>query len=175
VARRQFAQRGYEAATLRLIAAAASVDPALIVHFFGSKQRLFAEAMKLPFDAAEARAAIIDGPRSQLGRRMAAFFLEVWEDPTRGDQVRGVLRAATTSEDAAALLREMLGRRLMVPLAEHLGGPDASLRTSLCAAHLVGVGIARYIVGLEPLASAPADRVVEIIAPALQRYLTHAL
>jgi hypothetical protein len=86
-----------------------------------------------------------------------------------------LLRAATTSPDAAAMLRERIGERVLRPVGEHLGTPDAPLRMSLCASHLVGLGIARYIVHVEPLASLDPETLAELVAPALQRYMTGAL
>jgi AcrR family transcriptional regulator len=170
-ARAQFGEHGLEA-SIRSIARVAGVDPALVLHFYGSKQQLFEEAMRWPRDAQQAVAEIMAGRRSEMGRRMARFFLSVWEDPSQRDPVIGILRAATTSESAAQILRDSLGTRLLVPVAEQLGTPDASLRTSLCASQLVGLGIARYIVGLEPLASIDAESAARVVAPTLQRYLT---
>jgi hypothetical protein len=86
-----------------------------------------------------------------------------------------LLRAATTSPDAARMLRERVGQRVLLPVGEHLGVPDAPLRMSLCAAHLVGVGITRYIVGIEPIASLEKERLADLVAPALQRYMTGTL
>lgn len=171
-ARSQFADHGYEAASMRSIAREADVDPALVVHYFGSKEALFTAAMEWPFGADEALARLTPGPRSQLGRRLAAFFLSIWDEPERRQPVMGMLRAATTSPHAAELLRATLGRQILLPIAERLDVPDAELRMSLCGAQLVGLGIARYIVGLEPLASLPADRVVDLVGPVLQRYMT---
>jgi Tetracyclin repressor-like, C-terminal domain len=73
------------------------------------------------------------------------------------------------------MLRERLGERVLRPVGEHLGGPDAQLRMSLCATHLVGLGITRYIVHMEPIASLDAEAVADLVAPALQRYMTGTL
>jgi hypothetical protein len=86
----------------------------------------------------------------------------------------GMLRAATTSESAAALLRRSL-LELLGPIGQALNVPDASLRMTLCGSHFVGLAIARYIVRLEPLASTPPDEIVSLVAPAFQRYLTGKL
>jgi AcrR family transcriptional regulator len=173
-ARTQFAELGYDAASVRGIARAADVDPALVLHYYGSKAGLFKEALAFPFEAAEVVARIVNGPRSQLGRRLVQFFLSIWDDPARREHLMGMLRAATTSREAADLLREGLGERVLRPVGEHLG-PDGPLRMSLCAAHLVGLGITRYIVFIEPLASLPPDAVADLVAPAMQRYMTGRL
>jgi AcrR family transcriptional regulator len=173
-ARTQFAELGYDATSVRAIARAADVDPALVLHYFGSKAAVFEEALAFPFEAEEVVERIVAGPRAQLGRRLVLFFLSIWDEPGRREHMLGMLRAATTSPDAARLLREGLGARVLRPVGEHLG-PDGQLRMSLCAAHLVGLGITRYIVGLEPLASLTPGQVADLLGPALQRYMTGRL
>ena len=174
-ARAQFAANGWDRATIRAIASDAGVDPALVLHFFGSKALLFAAAMAWPFDTDAAVEQVLTGPRTQLGERLAAFFLSVWEDPQRREPIMVMLRAATTNAQAAELLRETLMTVVLGPLGSRLEVPDAELRMSLCSAQLIGLGTARYIVGFEPLASLEPARVVELVGPALQRYMTGAL
>lgn len=174
-AREQFAETGYERTTVRAIAGRAGVDPALIFQFFGSKEGLFTAAVAWPFSPAEAVAAIVDGPRSQMGRRLATFFTTVWDDPDRRAPVLGMLRAATTSELAGRLLRESLQAHVLGPVAARLDLPDADLRMSLVGAQLVGVGIARYILRMEPMASLDTEGLVDLVAPVFQRYLTGKL
>ena len=160
---------------MRAIARAADVDPALVLHFYSSKEELFTDAMQWPLDFDAAVEEIVAGRRTELGLRMVRFFLSVWDDPEQRDSVIGLLRAATTSELAAALLRESLGAQLLGPVGTHLGAPDAALRMNLCAAQLVGLGIARYIVKLEPIASLDAEAAARIIGSTLQRYMTGKL
>ena len=174
-ARAQFARYGWEGATIRAIARDADVDPSLVLHFFGSKEVLFTAATSWPFDPEVIVEHVVTGPRSGLGRRLAGFFLEVWEDPVRREPIMAMLRAATTNEQAARQLRETVMMVVLAPLAERLDVPDADLRISLCGAHVVGLGMARYIVGIEPLASLDAQRVAELVAPAFQHYLTGRL
>jgi AcrR family transcriptional regulator len=174
-ARTQFAELGFDAASVRGIARAADVDPSLVLHYFGSKATLFAEALAWPFEADAVVERILAGPRAQLGRRLALFFLAIWDDPARREPMMAMLRAATTSADAAAMLRDGLSERVLRPVGERLGRPDAQLRMSLCAAQLVGLGITRYIVFVEPLASLEPERVAGLVAPTLQRYMTGKL
>ncbi|HEV3001535.1 MAG TPA: TetR family transcriptional regulator [Solirubrobacteraceae bacterium] len=174
-AREQFAETGYERTTVRAIARRAGVDPALIFQFYGSKEGLFTAAVAWPFTPDEAVAAIADGPRSQMGRRLATFFTVVWDDPERRAPVLGMMRAATTSELAARLLRESLQQHVLGPVAERLALPDADLRMSLVGAQLVGVGLARYILRMEPMASLDTEGLVDLVAPVFQRYLTGKL
>ena len=174
-ARAQFAERGWDRATIRAIASDADVDPALVLHYFGSKAVLFTAAMTWPFETDAAVEQVVTGPRAALGRRLAAFFLSIWEDPQRREPIMAMLRAATTNAQAAELLRDTLMRLILGPIGSRLELPDAELRMSLCGTHLLGLGIARYIVAFEPLASLEPERVVDLVGPALQRYMTGKL
>jgi AcrR family transcriptional regulator len=171
-ARGQFAEHGWDRTTIRAIAGDAGVDPALVLHFFGSKAGLFTAAMAWPFDTEAAVEQIVTGPRTQVGRRLVEFFLSVWEDPERREPIMVMLRAATTNEQAASLLRDALMNLILGPVGERLALPDAPLRMSLCSSQLIGLGVARYIVGLEPLASLAPERVADLVGPTLQRYMT---
>jgi AcrR family transcriptional regulator len=174
-ARTQFAEHGWDRATIRAIAKDADVDPALVLHFFGSKAVLFTAAMTWPFDTDAAVEQVVSGPRGQLGRRLVSFFLSIWEDPARREPIMVMLRAATTNAQAADLLRESLMKLILGPVGSRLDLPDAQLRMSLCSSQLLGLGTARYIVAFEPLASLEPERVVDVVGPTLQRYLTGKL
>lgn len=174
-ARRMFAADGYQATSLRSIAREAGVDPALVLHFYAGKEELFAVAVHWPFEPAAAVQRILDGPRAAVGRRMAEFFFSIWEHPEDREPIMGMLRAATTSEHAAALLREFVAEQILAPVAVGLGVDDAELRMSLCASQVIGLGIARYVVRLEPLAGAAAEDLLPVVAPVFQRYMTGRL
>jgi AcrR family transcriptional regulator len=173
-ARAEFSKQGLNA-SLRSIARAANVDPALPLHYYGSKDRLFVAAMEWPFDFDEAVDQIVSGRKSELGLRLARFFISIWGDPGSREPIAGLLRASTTNEQAGRLLRESIGDRLLGEVGRRLADREAPLRMSLCASQLVGLGVARYIVGLEPLASLSAEDAAQAIAPTLQRYLTGPL
>lgn len=174
-ARERFAHVGYHRTTLRAVATDAGVDPALVAHFFGSKQQLFLQVMELPFDPDELVRRLAAGPRRELGDRVAAFALEVLEDPEARSRWTGMVRAAASEPDAAALLRELVTTRVFHPLAEALGGDDAALRANLASTQMVGLVMGRYILQVEPLASAQPDTIARAIAPTLQRYLVGRL
>jgi AcrR family transcriptional regulator len=174
-ARRQFAALGYDRTTIRSVAAEAEVDPALVVHFFGSKQRLFLDAIELPFEVTDLVERLESGPREQVGERVASFALEVLADPDARARWTGMIRAAASDPDAAGILRDLLTRRIFEPLAEALGSEDARLRANLASSQMVGLVMARYVIGIEPLASADAATVTAAIAPTLQRYLVGEL
>jgi AcrR family transcriptional regulator len=171
-ARALFSSIGWEATSIRAIARAADVDPGVVLHYFGDKEGVFSEAMALPMRPGQAVAEVVPGPRSAIGRRLAEFFLRIWEDPAQREQMLGLVRGATTSPHVAELLRAALTERVLAPIAERIDAPQSDLRMSLCSSQLLGLGIARYVVRLDPLAALPAEEVAEIVGPTLQRYLT---
>lgn len=174
VARRKFAETGYDGTSLRTIAAEAGVDPALVAHFFGSKENLFREVLAWPFDPALAAERIVGTGTEpgQLGERLARFFLEMWDDPTTGRPLLAVLRSALTHEESARLLREFLGHQIFRQLTRLGTNPPDVFQLQLAASHMIGIAALRYGLKLEPIASASIDSIVESIAPTLDRYLT---
>ena len=174
-AKRRFAERGYERTTIRGIAEEAGVDPALVSHFFGSKQKLFLSVMELPFAPEEVMPEVLAGRRSQAGERLARFYVGMLEDPRSRSVITGIVRAAASEPDAARMARDLVAGRIVAAVSEALGVDDARLRASLVGSQLIGLAMARYIVRVEPLASLSADELVEAIAPNLQRYLTGPL
>jgi AcrR family transcriptional regulator len=171
-ARALFSSIGWEGTSVRAIARRADVDPGLVLHYFGDKERLFTEAMALPMAPGQALAEVVPGPRSAIGRRLIEFFLRIWENPQQREQMTGLVRGAMTSAHVADLLRRALTERVLVPVAEHLDAPDGDLRMSLCSSHLLGLGIERYVLRLDPLASLSAEQVADLVGPTLERYLT---
>ena len=171
-ARESFAERGYQATTIRAVAARAGVDPALVMQYFGSKDGLFEAAIEFPFDASQLVARIVEGPKSRIGERMVASFLSLWDSPEFGPQMVGLLRSAASDAKAAKRLRQVVEGEILRPVAESIGVPDAHLRADLVGSQLVGLGFARHLVGLDRLQSVPQRTVISWIAPTIQRYLT---
>jgi AcrR family transcriptional regulator len=174
-ARRQFAELGYDRTSLRGVAAEAGVDPALVLHFFGSKQQLFVTVVELPFRAADVIPGVLGGERDGVGLRFARFVLSVLEDPEGRARLTGIVRAAASEPAAARMVRELITREVLTPLVESLGVEDAELRATLVGSQVVGLVMARYVVAVEPLASLDADALAAAIAPNLQRYLNEPL
>jgi AcrR family transcriptional regulator len=171
-ARGAFAQAGYDRATIREIAAAAGVDPALVHHYFRDKEALFVAAMELPFDPDMILAALTDGEPERTGERVASLLLLLWDNTETRNPLIALVRSAVSHEDAARMLREFLAAAIFTRVAKELGMPDARLRASLVVSQIIGLVIARYIVRVEPLASVPRATLVAAIAPTIQRYLT---
>jgi AcrR family transcriptional regulator len=176
-AREQFAERGYDSATIRSIAASAGVDPALVHHYYGSKDSLFAAALTLPVSPREVLDDVLKGDPETLGERLLRRFLELWSSDTEGigGTVMGLLRSLTTHDDAARMVREFVSREALGRIAEALDVPQPSLRAALVGSQIVGLVLARHVVKLEPIATADVETLVACYAPTLQRYLTGAL
>ena len=170
-ARTSFGEIGFDGTTIRQVAARAGVDSALVHHYFGSKQQLFVAAMELPLDLPALVARLLEGPRDQLGERFVRLVLELWETPLYRPLLLGIVRSATTDPTAAAMLRQLLAEGPFLALARAIDRPDAALRATLAGSQLIGLALARYVVAVEPLASAPLEVLVRVLAPTLQRYL----
>ncbi|MGW7328237.1 TetR/AcrR family transcriptional regulator [Streptomyces sp. NPDC054840] len=171
-AREVFAERGYDKTSVRGIAKVAGVDPALVHHYFGSKDDLFAAAIEVSIEPALVVPAIIGEGPDGIGERLARYFLGVWENPVTRVPLLAVIRSALTHEAAAKVLRGLVLRRVLERVAADLDVPDPTFRAELAASHMVGIAILRYVVQVEPLASAEPEKIVALVAPTLQRYLT---
>lgn len=171
-ARQSFAERGFSDTSVRAVAARSGVDAALVHHYFGTKDGLFAAAMELPLDPAAVVPALVEPGLEGLGERLVRFYLQVWEEPASRARMQGILRSALSHDAAAALLRDFVTRAVLGRVAAAVDAPDARFRASLAGTQLVGLGMLRYIIRVEPLASAEPETVVAVIAPTLQRYLT---
>ena len=171
-ARAEFGAQGFDAATIRGIAARAGVDPALVHHYFGSKQALFVEAMQFPVDLQSLVPRVLDGPPERIGERFVHVALDLWESPEVRPTLLAVLRSAMTDPTAARILRQLLAEGPILALASSIDRTDAPLRATLAGSQVIGLAMARYVIGVEPLASASREEVARAIGPTLQRYLT---
>lgn len=174
-ARRQFADLGYDRTSLRGIAFEAGVDPGLVSHFHGTKQRLFVTVVELPFRPADVVPRLFEGDRGSVGERVARFLLEVLDSEDSRGRIVGLVRAAASDPEAARMVRELITTQLFTPLAEHLGSDRPRLRANFLGAQVVGLVMARHVVALEPLAVVDADTVVAVLAPNIQRLLVDPL
>ncbi|MDV6241329.1 TetR/AcrR family transcriptional regulator [Rhodococcus opacus] len=172
-AREEFARAGYDAATVRAVAASAGVDTALVHYYFGTKEKLFLAVMDAPFDPRQYVDSVLRGPRDRIAERLLRTALDLWDSPA-GTAAVAVLRSSMAHDRSAALLREFLLKRALQPIAESME-PDPELarwRANLVATQLMGLASMRYLLAIEPLASASHERIIDMIAPNLQRYLT---
>ena len=175
-ARLRFAEHGYDGATIRGIAAGAAVDPALVHHFYGNKEKLFAAAMRLPAVPSEViAAALAGGGGASPGTRLVAAVLAVWEDPAVHGVILGLLRSAMNSEQAAGLLREFITDAILAPvraLARADSPEDAAYRAGAVASQMLGLALTRYVLRIGPVAAASTADLAATIGPTIERYLT---
>jgi AcrR family transcriptional regulator len=179
-AQRQFADLGYDRSSMRSIAREAGVDQKLVGYFFGSKQQLFlaVAAPRLPANVGELLSQVLRGSRRTLGARIAKISVGLLENPSSRAQLVGAVRAGATEPEAARMLREMRGRLVsdFGPLiAETIGEEDLELRIAMVNTQFLGVIMARYVIGIEPLASLSAPELESLLGPIVQRLLTGPL
>ncbi|WIV57000.1 TetR/AcrR family transcriptional regulator [Amycolatopsis nalaikhensis] len=170
-ARTVFAENGYDGATVRAIATRAGVDAAMVNHWFGSKEGLFAQAvLKLPFDPLELLEILRDGPDDELAERIVRTFITRW-DSAGGGVFVALIRSVTGHEQAGHVLRDFF-QKFFTALISSVGADNPELRMTLCASQMVGMGMVRYVAKFEPLATEDVEVIVRAVAPNLQRYLT---
>jgi AcrR family transcriptional regulator len=175
-AREAFAERGFDGASIRLIAGSAGVDPALVHHYFGTKDQLFLDAMRAPIDPTKLLPAILAGGADGAGERLVRTLLGVWDSPA-GGAIIALFRSAVSNELIARMMREFVVRRILRRIAKELDldPAEAPVRVNLVASQIAGLVMVRYILKIEPLASAPAETIVALVGPTIQRYLTQPL
>ena len=174
-ARKLFACNGIDKTSIRSIAAAAGVDSALIHHYFGTKQQLFVAAIRIPVDPMVVLGPVREAPVEELGRLIPSLLLPLW-DSEMGAGLIATLRSLLAGSDVS-LIRSFLEEVITAEVAPRVDNPPGTgrLRVQFVASQLVGVVVARYIIGLEPFASLPAEQIADTIAPNLQHYLTGEL
>ncbi|WP_129307632.1 TetR family transcriptional regulator [Streptomyces sp. L2] len=172
-AREEFSERGYEKTSVRGIAKAAGVDSALVHHYFGTKEQVFEAAIAVAFAPALAEPnALTEGPLDGVGERMTRFIFGIWENPTTRTPLLAIVRSAVNNDTAAAVFRRLIAGQVLRRVAAQVNLPDPELRAELAAAQLVGVAMMRYVIKLEPLASADPEQIIARVAPVVQHHLT---
>jgi AcrR family transcriptional regulator len=169
-ARTLFAANGYAGTSVRAIATAAGVDAALVHHYFGSKDDLFVAALQVPLDPREVLLPVAQGGVAGAGERLLRTFLTVWDDEAIRLPLLTLVRTVFDPE-GRQLVRDGFMRIVLGPVGAALGVDQPERRMSLVASQLMGIVIVRYVVAVEPLASASHDDLVATYAPTLQRYL----
>ncbi|MEZ0052964.1 AcrR family transcriptional regulator [Mycobacterium sp. MAA66] len=174
-ARELFARNGFDKTSIRAIATAADVDSALVHHYFGNKQQLFAAAVQIPIDPMAVLGPLRETPLDQLGHTLPSLLIPLW-DSELGAGFIATLRSMLAGADVT-LLRSFIQEIIAAEVGPRVDSPPGSgrIRVQFVASQLVGVAMARYILELEPFRSLPAQQVADIIGPNLQRYLTGEL
>jgi AcrR family transcriptional regulator len=171
-ARELFARNGINNTSVRAVAAAADVDSALVHHYFGTKEKLFAAAVHIPIDPMDVIGPLREVPIDELGHRIPSILLPLW-DSEIGAAFIATLRSILAGTEVN-LFRTFIQDVIAVEVGARVDDPPGSgiLRIQFVASQLVGVVMARYILELEPFASLSAQQIADTIAPNLQRYLT---
>jgi AcrR family transcriptional regulator len=172
-ARKEFAERGYDKASIRGMAKRAGVDPALVHHYLGTKEQVFEIAIESAFAplAGEPETIMAQGV-ADVGERLTRFIFGVWENPATREPLLAIVRSAVNNDIAAAVFRKLVVRQVIRKIAVEVGGPDPELRAELAAAQLVGTAMLRYVIKAEPLASADPEVLIRRLAPVVQHHLT---
>jgi AcrR family transcriptional regulator len=173
-ARAVFAERGYDGATVRLIAERAGVDAAMVNHWFGGKDALFTASLRIPIDPATILAEVVPGDPEHLAERVLARFLQVW-DASGAAQFSALIQSVASNDTAAQMLREFISRVLVAKVVVTIAPDQPQLRAELFGSQLIGLAVARYVLKVEPLASADHATLIGAVAPNMQRYLTGPL
>jgi AcrR family transcriptional regulator len=167
-ARRIFADDGYERATIRAIAAEASINPSMVIRYYGSKEGLFAAVADLDFKAAP----LAELPIAQLGEALVRHVLDLWDNPKEGAALAAMMRASISNEAA----RERIVAQFSSQLAGLFAaiGPAALPAAPFIATQILGLTMARYIWRIPVISALPKDLVVKRIGKTVQRYLDDA-
>ena len=170
-ARSSFAEKGFRGTTIRAVASAAAVDPALVHHYFGTKDDLFLAALEMPVDPRELLAPVMAQGPDGAGERLLRTFLSVWDDPEIQVRLLAVVRSVL-DEDGATLLKEGFIPVVVGPILAQLVKDRPEVRIPLVTSQVTGLIVTRYVLALPPMAEMPAEDVVARIGPVLQHYLT---
>jgi AcrR family transcriptional regulator len=163
-ARERFAESGYEAATIRAIAADANIDPSMVMRYFGNKDQLFAAAAEFDLRFPD----LSEVPPSELGHALVGHFLARWEDD---DALVVLLRSSTTNAEAALRMKDIFAAQLMPAIAKFVPD-DAPRRAGLIATQVLGMALCRFVLRLPPVVAMSPEELVEWLGPTLQRYAT---
>lgn len=167
-ARRLFGEKGFDRTTVREVAADAGIDPALVIRYFGSKERLFAEAAEFRLNLPD-----LDGvDPATFGDVLVRHYIDVWEGEAGTGGLPILLRSAASSEAAADQMREIFSSQVLPAIKAIKGGRGASQRAALVASQLLGMALCRYILKFPPMVSMPRETLVREVGRTIQRYAT---
>jgi AcrR family transcriptional regulator len=171
-ARELFARNGIKDTSIRAVAAAADVDSALVHHYFGTKEQLFAAAVRIPIDPMDIIGPLRQVPVEELGHAIPSMLLPLW-DSEIGAGLIATLRSVIAGSEVN-LFRTFIQDVIAVEVGARVDSPPGTgiIRIQFAASQLVGVLMARYILDLAPFNSLPVTQIADTIAPNLQRYLT---
>lgn len=171
-ARAAFRSRGYTRTTVKAVAAAAGVAPDVVMKYYQSKDKLFAAAVRLPFDPASSIPTLVAPGLDGMGERLTRVTLQTLGDPEVREDLIALARANYSAGKAASQFKDLFEQGIVDRLAGVIGVPDARLRANLITSYLLGIAINRYVLRLDPLASMSDDEIVRLVSPTIQDWLT---
>ena len=166
-ARERFGAAGFQAATIRAIAADAGIDPSMVMRYFGSKDKLFAAAAE--FDLRFPDLTELD--RTAVGRSLISHFLQRWEGSEDGEALVILLRSSATNADAAQRMQHIFTTQLQPLVATLVPAAEARWRSGLIATQILGVAWCRFVLQLPPVVKMSRAEIVDWVGPTIQRYL----
>jgi AcrR family transcriptional regulator len=170
-AQKIFAERGFQGTTMRAIAREAKVDTALIHHFFVSKAGVFSAAIGDEIHSEQMVEAVL-GQGLAGGGEVIRSFLALWDSPKSRDPMLAVVRSSVTYDDAASLIGDFVTKQVIGNIVKMADVSHSELRTTLIASQIIGLLMVRYVLKLEPLASATPEVVAKLLGPSIDQYLT---
>jgi AcrR family transcriptional regulator len=170
-ARASFAEHGYAGTTVRAVARAAGVDPALVYHYYDSKEGLLDAATTPPQSFLDQIVTAWQTPQDELGEQLLRGMLRNWEHPDHGPVLQAILQIAGNEPATREKLRAIIEQSMMGPAAQALDDSERLTRSSLIASQLMGLAFMRYVWKIEPIATMTEDDLAAAIAPTIQRYL----
>jgi AcrR family transcriptional regulator len=170
-AREAFAELGMAGTSVRAIARSADVDPALVYHYYGSKNGLLDACTTPPAEFLESVAAVWASPRRELGVRLVTNLVEIWGDERLSPIIRSILLIAEHDPRTKEKLRLVIESSLMGPALRDLDAPERAMRAGLVSTQLMGLAFVRYVWKVDPIASMSDDEIVAAVAPNVQRFI----
>ena len=170
-ARACFAEKGFRGTTIRAVAASAGVDPALVHHYFGSKDDLFVAALEIPVDPREVLAPVVAAGPDGAGERLLRALLGVWDDPAIQPGLLAMVRSLL-ADDSGGLVRDAFIPVVVGPVLAALVVDRPDVRIPLVASQVIGLILTRYVLGVPHMVQMPAEDVIARVGPVLQHYLT---
>lgn len=170
-ARAQFQARGYDRTNIRAVAAAADIDPSMVIRYYGSKEGLFAAAAHVDLQLPNLSSV----PARHRGRALLEHFIRRWEGDLSDDVLVLLLRSAVTDERAAQRLQAVFREQLVGTMSRISDPQEALRRAGLIASQVLGLALGRYLLKIPGLADRPAEDLIADLAPTIQRYLSAPL
>lgn len=170
-ARTCFAEKGFRGTTIRAVAASAGVDPALVHHYFGSKDDLFVAALEIPVDPREVLAPVVAAGPDGAGERLLRALLGVWDDPAIQPGLLAMVRSLL-ADDSGGLVRDAFIPVVVGPVLAALVVDRPEVRIPLVTSQVIGLILTRYVLAVPQMVQMPAEDVIARVGPVLQHYLT---